>query len=215
MSSRTLILIAGTALVLAACGKHDNTNMSTDAGNAADLNMGGDNSMAPGNATALAPLTAQGFVNAAAASDKFEIESSKLAATAASSANIKKFASQMISAHSASTAKLKSTLAGMNPPLSPDDSLNADQQQKLDNLKGLKGSAFDTAYASAQTQAHQMTLDALKTYSASGDNATLKAFANGLIPTVTAHLNLAKSLDSDTSKDLNTNDHDTNLSNGM
>lgn len=216
MSSRTtLIFMTGTALALAACGKHDNSNMSTDASNSADLNMGADNGMAAGNATAPAPLTAQAFANAAAASDKFEIESSRLAATAASSPQVKKFASQMISAHSASTAKLKSTLAGMNPPLKPDDSLNADQQRNLDNLKGLKGTAFDTAYASAQTQAHQMTLDALKSYSASGDNATLKAFANGLIPTVTAHLNMAKGLGGAMSKDLNTNDRDTNLSNGM
>ena len=39
-------------------------------------------------------MTAQGFANAAAASDKFEIDSSKLAATAASSAAVKSFADQ-------------------------------------------------------------------------------------------------------------------------
>ena len=100
----------------------------------------------------------------------------------------------MISAHTTSTAKLKSTVAGMKPPLTPDDTLAPDQQQTLDSLKGLKGSAFDSAYAQAQQQAHQKTLDTLKTYSTSGENATLKSFASGLIPTVTAHLNLAKGL---------------------
>jgi putative membrane protein len=145
-------------------------------------------------ATAPSPLTAQGFANAAAASDKFEIESSKLAATAASSAAVKSFATKMISAHTGSTAKLKSTLAGMSPAVTPDDTLSADQQAKLDSLKGLNGSAFDSAYASAQADAHQKALDALNAYAASGDNAQLKTFASGLVPTVTAHLNMAKAL---------------------
>jgi putative membrane protein len=145
-------------------------------------------------AVAPSPLTAQGFANTAAASDRFEIESSKLAAASASSAAVKKFAAQMVTAHTASTAKLKSTTAALSPPITPDDTLSADQQSKLDSLKGLTGTAFDTAYASAQVDAHQATLDALKNYAASGDNAELKTFANGMVPTVTAHLNLAKGL---------------------
>lgn len=200
MTNKTLILLAGTSLALAACAKHENATNTTETSNATDLNMTAENSMTAENgmansaATAPAPLTAQAFVNAAAASDRFEIESSKLAASAASSAAVKKFATQMISAHTASTAKLKSTVAGMSPKLTPDDTLAPDQQQKLDSLKGLKGTAFDSAYASAQTEAHQKALDALKNYAASGDNATLKTFANGLVPTVTAHLNMAKGL---------------------
>lgn len=197
MKSKFLILLGGTTMALAACGKHDNAATGgADTGNATDMNATAvDNGMAAnGAATAPAPNTAQGFVNAAAASDRFEIESSKLAEAAASSTAVKKFAREMISAHTTSTAKLKSTVAGMNPPLTPDDTLAPDQQQTLDSLKGLKGSAFDSAYAQAQQQAHQKTLDTLKTYSTSGENATLKSFASGLIPTVTAHLNLAKGL---------------------
>ena len=100
----------------------------------------------------------------------------------------------MISAHAASTAKLKSTAAGMSPAVTPDDTLSAEQQATLDGLKGKTGADFDTAYAAAQVDAHQKTLDALKGYSAGGDNPTLKTFADRLIPTVTAHLNMAKGL---------------------
>jgi putative membrane protein len=192
MKIKFLMLLTGTALALAGCGRHDNAN-TTDIGNATDLNLNTENEAMTNTATP-SPLTAQGFVNGAAASDKFEIESSRLAATSGSSAAVKKFATQMISAHTASTAKLKSTLAGMSPTMTPDDTLTADQQTKLDSLKGLKGTAFDSAYASAQTEAHQAALDALKNYAASGDNPQLKTFANGLIPTVTAHLNMAKGL---------------------
>lgn len=194
MKNRLIIFASSALLALGACAKHETTSNN----GSADLNAPQDNGTAENTAATTAPTptptTAQDFVNAAAASDKFEIESSKLAETAASSSAVKKFAQQMISAHTASTAKLKSTLSGMSPPMTPDDTLTPDQQQKLDSLKALNGTAFDGAYATAQTEAHQKTLDALKTYAASGDNATLKTFANGLIPTVTAHLNLAKGL---------------------
>lgn len=192
MNNRLVILVSGAILALGACSKHDTAGNS-----ATDLNASADNGVvanASAAAPAALPTTAQAFVNAAAASDRFEVESSKMAASSAKSAAIKRFAQQMVTAHTASTAKLKSTVAGLNPAITPDDTPSTDQQSKLDQLKGLKGADFDTAFASAQVDGHQATLDMLKNYAASGDNATLKAFANGMIPTVTAHLNLAKGL---------------------
>ena len=193
MKMKLLILVSGSVLTLAACNKHDETNVAGDNAVMADNIAMTDNAMVANDA-ALSPLTAQGFANAAAASDRFEIESSQLAATNASSAAVKKFATQMIAAHTASTAKLKSTLATQSPAIAPDDTLNPEQQATLDSLKGQTGAAFDSAYAAAQVDAHSKTLDALKNYSASGDNDSLKSFADGLIPTVTSHLNLAKGL---------------------
>jgi putative membrane protein len=193
MTSKLVIFLSGTVLALAACGKHETANETA----ANDVNMAAaDNGAmnAEANAVAPSPLTAQGFANAAAASDNFEISSSKLAATQASSAAVKKFATQMITAHTASTAKLKTTLAGMSPAMTADDTLNADQQAALDALKSKTGADFDSAYAAAQVDAHQKTLDALNAYAAGGDNDALKTFAKGLVPTVTAHLNLAKGL---------------------
>jgi putative membrane protein len=189
-----VILAAGTVLCLTACNRNDADNAAMN-DNAAmtndmtDANMSG-NAMAP----AALPTTAQAFIDAAASSDKFEIESSKLAATSAQSAAVKSFAKQMITAHTATTAKLKSTLAGMTPAMTPNDALSADQQSTLDGLKGKTGAEFDSAYASAQVTAHQNTLDALNSYAKGGDNATLQTLAKNTVPTVTAHLNLAKGL---------------------
>ena len=190
MNTRLLILLSGSVLAIGACNKHDDnaaanadTNLAMDNGS---TNMAGE---VPG-----ASMTAQAFANAAAASDRFEIESSKLAAALASSSAVKSFAAKMISAHTASTAKLKSTASGMSPAITPDDTLSAEQQSTLDSLKAAKGAAFDTAYASAQVDAHQKTLDAVKGYAADGDSPALKTFASGLVPTVTAHLNMAKGL---------------------
>jgi putative membrane protein len=189
------LLLFSSMLAVAACGQRNDTGANAAMN---DSSMTGTNldtgNMATNDNMAMSPTSAQGFVNAAAASDKFEIESSKLANDAGASAATKAFAAKMISAHTASTAKLKSTTGGMTPPVTPDDTLTAEQQSTLDNLKTLKGADFDAAYKTAQVDAHTKTLDVLKAYSASGDTPALKTFADGLIPTVTAHLNMAKGL---------------------
>jgi putative membrane protein len=143
---------------------------------------------------AVAPSPGQAFANAAASSDMFEVETSKLAADKGASAKVKKFAEQMIKMHTESTAKLRTAAASASPALTPDPMLTPMQQQTLDALKAKSGADFDTAYAKAQVDGHQMTLDALKAYAASGDVAPLKAFAAAMVPTVTAHLNMAKAL---------------------
>ena len=155
MKSRLLIAVSGSVLALGACNKNDAVTT-----NATDTNMAMDNGMAANGMAAngmaeAGPLTAQGFANTAAASDRFEIESSRLAAGSGASAAVKSFADKMISAHEGSTAKFKSTLAGMSPALTPDDALTAEQQSTLDGLKGKTGADFDTAYAAAQVDAHQ------------------------------------------------------------
>ena len=185
MKMKLLIVFSGSMLALTACNKHDEVTT-----NAADSNVMIDNGTVAN--TAEAGLTSQGFANAAAASDRFEIESSKLAASAGTSAAVKSFASKMVTAHTASTAKLKTTAADLN--LTPDDALSPEQQQTLDSLKALNGAEFDSAYAAAQVEAHLKALDALNGYAAAGDNQKLKDLASGMVPTVTAHLNMAKGL---------------------
>jgi putative membrane protein len=187
------LAMAGTALLVSGCNRSGgpdaaNQDVMVDAGNAAGTDAAGN------GAVAAMPTTAQDFANAAAASDRFEIESSRLAQASGQSAAIRDFAAQMISGHTASTAKLKSTLAAMSPPVTPNDALNAEQQALLDGLRGRTGAELDRAYASAQVTAHQKTLDMLNAYATGGDTPALVDFAKGMIPTVTAHLNLAKGL---------------------
>lgn len=195
MRHGTLILLSTAALALAGCGHK--TDTTTPADNAVVANETTDNGVAvSGNSDAMAaPASAgQTFANAAAASDAFEIATSELAPASSKSAAVKAFAVKMIEAHTGSTQKLKAAAGSASPAITPDATLTAAQQKTLDDLKGLNGAAFDTAYAAAQVEGHQMTLDALKAYAAGGDVPQLKSFAAGLIPTVTAHLNMAKGL---------------------
>jgi putative membrane protein len=193
MNRATVALAATAAIALSSCGPKapvttNSTTIDSSVSSTTVTNNADTMTAAP------LPSAAQTFVNTAAASDAFEIATSKLALDNATSASVKKFAHQMITAHEGSTAKLKTVTAGLSPVLTPDPTLTADQQTKLDDLKGKKGADFDAAYAAAQQGGHQATLDALKAYAASGDVPALKDFATGLVPTVTAHLNMANAL---------------------
>ena len=193
MNKALILMLASTALAVSACKKNDSATSASTANQDVAMADNGATSNDMAAATAL-PTTAPEFVNAAAASDRFEIESSKLAKASGSSAAIKSFANQMITAHTATSAKLKSTAAAMTPALTPNDTLNADQQALMSGLQGKTGAELDSAYKDAQVTAHQKTLDMLNAYASGGDNPQLQALAKGMIPTVTAHLNLAKGL---------------------
>jgi len=196
MKRISLVATATLALALAACGSKTGTTNTTTTTTTTGTEItnvpagegAADNTMAP------MVSGAQDFANKAAASDAFEIASAKLAADQASSAKVKSFAAQMIRAHTESTAKLHKAVSGLSPAINPDATLSAEQQSTLDGLKGKTGADFDKAYADASVEAHQDALDALKDYAEAGDVPALKSFAAGLVPTVTAHLNMAKGL---------------------
>jgi len=185
--------LGAAALALAGCGSKTETSTTTTDSTTVASNA--DATMSNGMAMAPAASAGQTFANATAASDAFEIATSQLADSQGASAKTKKFAADMIKSHTESTAKLKAAAGSVSPAIVPDAALTPEQQQVLDSLKGVKSADFDKAYASAQVDAHQKTLDALK---ANADNADvpqqLRDFATKLIPTVTAHLNMAKSL---------------------
>lgn len=195
MKTRLIALLTATC-ILAGCQKSPpepaaDTNSTAVAENSAATENAASAAMADTTAKAAG---GQLFANTAAASDAFEVASSKLADANGSSAAVKRFATQMIAAHTESTAKLKSTTAALSPPITPDPTLTPDQQAKLDDLKAKKGAEFDAAYVSDQVAAHEQTLSALQAYSTGGEVPELKAFATALAPKVAAHLNMAKAI---------------------
>ncbi|MDF2639473.1 MAG: hypothetical protein K0R64_2457 [Novosphingobium lindaniclasticum] len=193
MKHRVLFAVSFAALALAACKKEapasNEVSTAPASGAVAGAYPGADGVMPTATQS-----PDQAFANTAAASDAYEIETSKLAVAKGQSAEVKRFAEKMIEAHTQSTQKLKGVTDKLSPSITPDAGLTEAQEQKLDALRNLSGADFDKAYASAQVDAHQMTLDKLKDYAANGDSAPLKAFAKEIVPAVTAHLNMAKSL---------------------
>lgn len=136
------------------------------------------------------PSTAD-FVKMTAISDKFEIESSKLAAERADAAS-KSFAAKMIADHTKASTELKglASKAGVEIPAA----LDSAHQRKLDKLKGLKAADFDKEYDAMQVDAHENAVSLFERYSKGGDNAGLKAFAAKHLPHLQEHLKMARNL---------------------
>ena len=134
------------------------------------------------------PVDAAGFANAVAASDRFEIESSKVAADRASSPQIKTFAEQLRADHEKSSTELKAAAAMATPAVTVTPTLDPEQKAMLDQLKGASGADFDRRFIDQQTTAHQKALSLLRNYVGKGDVQPLKDFANKTATVVEGHL---------------------------
>ena len=187
------LLIAGAAIAalsLAACGQKTETKgAATPAEQAATPDANPAATIATPADEASAPV----FVEKASASDLFEIEAAKLAQATSKNAEVKKFAADMIAAHTKSTAALKKAIADANQTtLVLVTVLPADLQAKLDDLK--KAANFDKAYMENQVDAHQSALNLMQRYAQDGDVPAIKAFAAATAPTVQQHYDHAKTL---------------------
>ncbi len=181
---------AALVFALAACDNADSGNaISTEANLAEDsaVNavLGADQT---GNDAAATPTDAAGFANAVAAADLYEIESAKLAAAKATSAEVKEFARHVRTDHEKSTADLKAAAAKADPAVTVTPALDAEKQAMLDELRAASGKDFDRRFIDQQTNAHQKTLLLLQNYAAGGDSQPLKDFAANGVKVVQGHL---------------------------
>ena len=115
------------------------------------------------------------FVAMVSQGGMFEVAAGKLAADQGSTQDIKDQGSTEANDHKLVGDKLKS-IAGANGVKLP-DSLNAQFQKKLDDLKSLSGPAFDTAYLHDMLDIHAKDGAAFAKEAHTGDNSDLKAFA--------------------------------------
>lgn len=132
------------------------------------------------------------FVTAAADAGMLEVQLGKLAATQGSSAEVKKFGESMISDHTKANEELK-TLAGKKGIKIP-GSLSAKSQKKYDDLSKKTGTDFDKAYADLMVKDHQEVISKFKQESQAGNDAELKAWAQGKVSTLEHHLMMAKNM---------------------
>jgi putative membrane protein len=138
----------------------------------------------------IAPKTTD-FVTEAAASDMFEIESSKLAATR-TQGEVRTFANQMVTDHTKTTNELKplAQQAHVTPPAK----MSSAQQSMLDKLRAQNGKDFTNLYVDDQVTAHKAAVSLFQRYGDGGDNAQLKAWASQTLPALQHHLDMAQGL---------------------
>ena len=144
-------------------------------------------------ALGVAPKT-EDFVKQVAASDMFEIESSKLAQQQAAAAPIKTFAGQMVTDHGKTSSEMKALVSGGKVKAELPAAMDSSHQGKLDKLKGLKGADFDKQYASDQQAAHKDAVDLFERYAKGGDNADLKSWAQKTLAALKHHKEMADKL---------------------
>lgn len=125
------------------------------------------------------------FVKKAATSDMTEIETSKVALNKATKPDIKKFAQEMIDAHTKLSSEMGALAKAKNIPLPPRDSSIDDKVKKLN---GLSGADFDKEYLKIQLDGHK---DASKLFHNDGPklkDAQLREAAVKATPTIDSHL---------------------------
>jgi len=189
-------LLAGAAvalLALAACNKDaDQTNAPSAVTNA-EANATPSANPASTLLSTTDVTTAANFVTLAAASDMFEIQSSKIALQRSTNPDVKRFAQMMIDAHTKTTTTLKGLVAAQSNLTLP-TGLPSDLQSKLDQLGSVSSADFDQAYLNDQVDGHQSALNVMQRYAKDGDTEPLKQFAAATAPTVQQHLDKAKAL---------------------
>ena len=153
------------------------------------------NSSAPVAAAPPTPQLAapdQSYINAAAANDAAEIQSSQLAATKARSARVKQFAAKMVSDHTAADQQLM-TIA-QSKGFTPDATPPQMAQDMMAKLSADRPVAFDRDYLRGQVAAHQMAVKAFQDEIANGQDTDVKQFATNTLPIIQQHLATARRL---------------------
>ncbi|GGB24698.1 hypothetical protein GCM10011380_12800 [Sphingomonas metalli] len=139
---------------------------------------------APAVAQTVSPAT---YVAKAGASDRFEMESSRLVLGSTKDPKVRDFANQMIADHTQSTQQVKAAAkqAGITVP---PPKLEPMQAKNVAELRRATGTARDQLYMQQQRTAHQMALDLHQGYAQNGSSAPLKAVAAQITPVVQSHM---------------------------
>src|SRR6516225_9944654 len=136
---------------------------------------------AKANAQGTAAPTDPQIVGIVETADDIDINYAKLALSKARDKQVRDFAQQMITDHSAVQKSVINVASKLNvtPADSPtSDSLKAQAQQTLEKLRGLKGKAFEKSYVDNEVSYHEAVINATKTVLIpSAQNAELMSIA--------------------------------------
>ena len=133
-------------------------------------------------------MSAATFIERARAGNAFEIESSRLALDKATQPALKNFARTMIDDHTRADQKLLSVVKGMGQAPRAKAEMEPQQRRQIESLTAASGAEFDKLYASAQLEAHQMSVQLFQTYAETGTDERLRKFAAETLPTLQGHL---------------------------
>jgi putative membrane protein len=152
------------------------------------------------NAQGEVALTDPQVVGIVEAADDIDINYAKLAFSKAKDKQVKDFAQQMITDHSAVQKAVRDLAAKLNvTPADSEtsDSLKTQAQQITQKLHGLKGKKFEKVYIDNEVAYHQAVINVTKTVLIpSVQNAALKSALKGAAPLFEGHLQHAQHVQS-------------------
>jgi putative membrane protein len=131
------------------------------------------------------PITDADFVVLAGSGGLLEVQASQLALQRSTNDHIKQFAKQTVDDHTKANHELAAILArkGMGVPRQ----LNANHAAILQCLSEASGQKFDTEYVGGQVASHVEACAVFETYSKTGQDPELLAWAAKTLPTLKHH----------------------------
>jgi putative membrane protein len=136
------------------------------------------------------------FVQTAAASNQWEIESSELALDRSQNEDVQAFAQQMIEDHGAVGERLEARVDDREDELVDIDTLGMDTKhaEMLTRLQEASDEEFDSLYLQMQLQAHQEAVALFEGFAANGNDDDLRAFAEETLPSLQGHLEMVQQM---------------------
>ncbi len=133
------------------------------------------------------------FVAAAAQSDDFERVEGRLAETQGKSPDVRKFAAEMVRAHTQTTEGLKAAIRKAGFALPPPPVLSGDQTRMISDLRGRHGGDFDHAYHASQQlcmRARDRRCSSIQGYAQNGHPGPIRDAARQAKPLVQRHIDM-------------------------
>jgi Predicted outer membrane protein len=128
------------------------------------------------------------FMTEAAQGGMAEVELGKLAASKATSPEVKKFGQQMVTDHTKANNDLKALAAkkGMKLPAEVD----SEAKSTMEDLKGRTGADFDKEYVENMYEDHKKDVADFQDEAKNASDPDVKAFASKTLPTLQKHLDM-------------------------
>lgn len=130
--------------------------------------------------------SAPAYVNAAAAGDLYEIQSSRLVLEDAKTEGVRGFAQMMIDHHTRTTRDLTAA-AGQAGVATPPPALDPRKASMIAQLRASQGMARERTYLTQQAAAHDEAHALHSGYAKNGDNEALRAVAAKATPIIDQH----------------------------
>ena len=141
-------------------------------------------------------MTATEFVQEAAESDFFEIQSGQMAADNSTNTDVADYGSMLVMDHTMSSSELMSIAQKNNVTITTPtrQNLDDDEQERLTRLDNASAEQFDLEFVNIQIEAHEDAIELYQEAIQELENTELKAFAQSTLPILQEHLQEAQTL---------------------